>query len=231
LEALFQESLVFWGELTDDEKAELIISATTQMYKPNSIVNQGQDEKDLGVLIIARGMARVYMSSPEGRQLTLQRITGNGFFVFGISCVLDEPIFNVIFETETECEIVLIPCEVFKRLYKNNDAVKHAIIELLSLRFSFVMSLMERVFFSSVGSRLASALIERSTLSGSDVFSTTHAAIASDIGTVREVVTKLLDKFKAEGLVNLRRGSIEIKNHQALLEMSGSRSYIQKNIN
>ncbi|MDR1705415.1 MAG: Crp/Fnr family transcriptional regulator [Clostridiales bacterium] len=193
----------------------------TQVYKPNSLVNQEVDDKIPGVQIVSKGVARVYMSSPEGRQITLQRIMDNEIFVIGVSCVLDKPIVNVILEAETKCEIALIPRDVFKRLFDKNSEVKNTVISMISARFTSTIQLMEKLFFSSVGSRLASALIEKSSSASSNALETTHARIASDIGTSREVVTRILNKFVAEGWVSLRRGWIVINNYDALYEISG----------
>ena len=64
--------------------------------------------------------------------------------------------------------------------------------------------------------RLAAYLLEQSSLEGSDTLPFTHEQIARDLGTAREVVTRMLRYFKNEGLVQLSRGSVEITDADRL---------------
>ncbi len=185
------------------------------------IVRHSTDEFCPGVQIVRRGRARVFMCSPEGKQLTLQRITDNEPFVIGVSCMLNKTIFDVSLETETECEIAVISREICRRLFDANPAVRNACIGIIAQRFSKTMRVLGSVTFLSMRSRLAGALIEQSVLAGSPVFEATHAGIAADIGSVREVVTKVLRKFQAEGFVTLLRGKIRIEDMQALENIRG----------
>ncbi|MDR1669818.1 MAG: Crp/Fnr family transcriptional regulator, partial [Oscillospiraceae bacterium] len=179
------------------------------------------DESSPGIQIVKQGRARVFINSRDGKQLTLQRILENELSVIGVSCVLDNVIFNVSLETETACEVALIPRVICKQLFSKNIAVKDSVIDMITVKFSQTMRILETVTFSSMGSRLANALIEQSSFAGSEIFTVTHESIAADLGTAREVVTRLLNQFQTDGLVKLLRGKIEINNMQALAAMRG----------
>ena len=89
-------------------------------------------------------------------------------------------------------------------------------LELLSEKFSDVMWLFNQFVFSNVASRLADAILEHRALEGSDEFLITHDALARDLGTAREVVTRLLKQFQIEGLVELSRGRIKVIDAKGL---------------
>jgi CRP/FNR family transcriptional regulator len=216
-----QKSLPFWGELSDAEKEILIVQSTVQEYKPGAIISHCVDADSTGVNIIRRGMARVFISSVDGKQITLQRVTGEQPVAIGISCVLEHITFDVSVEAETQCEVLLIPRSVCKNLFKTNTAAKDSVIESIASAFSKTVSILESVVFTSVRSRLANALIERSLLFGTPVVKSTHASIAADIAITREVVTRILHEFQNDGLVTLQQREIQIANKQALLDMRG----------
>ena len=66
--------------------------------------------------------------------------------------------------------------------------------------------------------RLAAYLLEQSDLQNNDRLMITHEQIARDLGTAREVVTRMLRYFKNEGIVEVFRGSVEIANRAKLSE-------------
>ena len=73
------------------------------------------------------------------------------------------------------------------------------------------------MYFSNAASRLAGAILEHMGTGGrGENFSITHDVLARDMGTAREVVTRLLKQFQTEGYVRLSRGYIEVLDAKAL---------------
>jgi CRP/FNR family transcriptional regulator len=89
----------------------------------------------------------------------------------------------------------------------------------MATRFSEVMWLIEQIMWKSVDKRLATFLLEESTLENLDVLKLTHEAIANHLGTAREVVTRMLRYFQNEGYVKLTRGTVEIVDRDGLLAL------------
>jgi CRP/FNR family transcriptional regulator len=77
------------------------------------------------------------------------------------------------------------------------------------------MVLIEEVVFKRMDQRLADTLIERSQ-SGGEIIKMTHEELATELGTAREVISRLLKELELNGLVRLQRGSIEILDLKAL---------------
>jgi CRP/FNR family transcriptional regulator len=164
-------------------------------------------------------MARVFISSPDGKQLTLKRILPGDVYTFGISGLLDPP-GPLSIETESACEFLVIPRSVCRELC-GSPAVKDVLIREMQHRFSQVLRIMESVAFSGMGARLANELIEQSHFASSSMFAITHERIAADLGTAREVVTRLLNQFQQDGVVALLRGRIEILKMKELIQIRG----------
>jgi CRP/FNR family transcriptional regulator len=213
-----QNSLPFWEELSENEKELLFTGAKLQIRNAGMILNYGGGECS-DVEIVKSGMERIYISSPDGREITLYRLLDNDFCMMSAACMLNNISFSISLEAETDCEIILIPHEIYQRLFDSNNAVKNFTLELVSSKFTDVMWLLEQLVFSNMGSRLAGVLIEHSVLNGTNSLDITHEKIASDLGTAREVVTRLLKQFQLDGLVSLSRGKIEIINEKALMKM------------
>ena len=105
---------------------------------------------------------------------------------------------------------------VYRKLYDESGIVKDYTMEMISEKFSDIMWLFNQFVFSNVASRIASALLDHKVMERSDSLAITHEALARDAGTAREVVTRILKQFQADGLVKLTRGKVEILNEAGL---------------
>jgi CRP/FNR family transcriptional regulator len=168
-------------------------------------------------------MGEVYINSPEDRELTLFYVMENEIFVLGLSCVLDEISFDVNLQMETDCEVVFISRGASKRLYDNNAAVKNIVAHLIAARLSLALKLLGKVAFSSVVSRIAFLLTELRQTTGAETIKITHIEIATQIGTAREVVTRLLNELQDDGVLKLSRGKVAITDLPGLLKIRDTR--------
>jgi CRP/FNR family transcriptional regulator len=126
--------------------------------------------------------------------------------------------FDIHIEAEKNSEILIMPAGVFKQLSDANPAVKDFQTEIISARLSDVMWVMEQVVFMSMDKRLATFLLEQSSIEGSDELTITHETIARNMGTAREVVSRMLKYFENEGLVALTRGRITLTDRKRLMK-------------
>lgn len=124
--------------------------------------------------------------------------------------------FDVYVEAEKETDALLIPTTVYSTLSKESLAVSDYTNQLMSSRFSDVMWVMEQVLFMSFDKRLALFLLEQAEIEGTDRLSMTQEVIARNLGSAREVVTRMLKYFQSEGLVSLFRGGVEITDREGM---------------
>ena len=169
-----------------------------------------------GVQIIGKGRVRVFITSPGGGDITLFRLLEGDVSILSAACMLNGMDVELDMEMETDCELYTIPKCVYRKLYDESGIVKDYTMEMISEKFSDIMWLFNQFVFSNVASRIASALLDHKVMERSDSLAITHEALARDAGTAREVVTRILKQFQADGLVKLTRGKVEILNEAGL---------------
>ncbi|MCI1965359.1 MAG: Crp/Fnr family transcriptional regulator [Oscillospiraceae bacterium] len=223
-----QQSLPFWNRLPEQEKKLVESSASVRSYQAGSSLHNGSADCT-GLFIVKSGQIRTFILSDSGREITLFRLFERDICIFSASCMLKNIRFEVFIEAAQDSETILIPTAVYKELNHSSIAVSNYTNQLLSSRFSDVVWLMEQILFMSFDRRLASFLIEESAISGGDILPTTHEEIAKNMGTAREVVTRMLRYFQSEGLVRLSRGKIKILKRKKLEALSVQASNSDKN--
>ena len=215
----FANYFPIWNKLTPEHKERLTSAAELLKAKAGTNVHNGSLDC-LGLLLIRSGQLRVYTLSSEGREITLYRLFDHDICLFSASCVMPNIQFEVIIDAEKDCEMWVLPSCLFKDLMEESAVVANYANQLISSRFSDVMWLMEQIMWKSFDKRLASFLLEESTLEGSTSLKITHEKIANHMGTAREVVTRMLRYFQGEGMVKLTRGTVELIDEDRLEELA-----------
>ena len=211
----FSDFFPFWQKLTPAQQEKLTEVTHPLDAKAGTLLHDGSAEC-MGLLLVEEGQLRVYTLSSEGREITLYRLFDHDVCLFSASCVMPDVQFSVMVEAEKDCKLYVVPSCLFKNLMQDSAPVANYANQLISGRFSEVMWLMEQIMWKSFDKRLAAFLLEESRLEGSPVLKITHEKIANHMGTAREVVTRMLRYFQAEGMVRLTRGTIELTSKKAL---------------
>lgn len=209
MKELLQRSFPFWSGLSREQQREAEQGVTKTFCRKGMRLHFGGGEC-AGVQIIEQGRARIFLTSPNGGDITLFRLTDGDVSILSAACMLSGMDIELDMEMETDCTVYTIPKRVYKRLYDECGAVKDYTMEMISEKFSDIMWLFNQFVFSNVATRLAGTLLEHRVLEGSNVLPVTHEVLARDAGTAREVVTRLLKQFQSDGLVSLTRGRVEI---------------------
>lgn len=207
--------LPFWDKLTDNQKDMLRGALTEQRYAKGEFLHQGELDC-VGLFLVLKGQLRVYTLSDEGRELTLYRLFDRDMCLLSASCMFSSLQFDVMISAQEETHAIYIPTGIYQKLREESLAVANYTNELMASRFSEVMWQMDKIMNKKLDTRIAALLIEEADLKGEDTLSLTHEQIANHLGSVREVVTRLLRHFQKEGLVKVSRGSIELVDRKAL---------------
>ena len=215
---LLKSIFPFYENLTKQESFILSVNIVQEIYKKDKIILNNESECN-GVLILKSGQLRAYMNSEDGKEITLYRLLSNDVCIMSASCILKNITFNVTLEVEKDSVLFFIPASIWSELSNTNAQVKKFESELISERFSEVMWVMEQVVFKGMGNRLAEFLLEQSALEQSDIITITHEAIAKNLGTAREVISRMLKYFETENLIEMSRGSIKLINNKKLRNM------------
>ncbi len=213
------ENLPFWKTLSETEKTSILQGTIKFTHKKGDIVHEDRNTCT-GLLLVTSGQLRVYIISESGKEITLYRLFERDVCVLSASCLIRNITFDVHVMAEKETTMLRIATDTYKDVGKTNNGVLDFTNELVSSRFSDVMWVVEQIVFMSFDKRLAMHLLEISAINESDSFAITHDQIARDLGTAREVVTRMLSRFSDEHMVSLSRGGITITDRNALYDLT-----------
>ena len=209
------KKLPFWDKLSYEEAELVKMSATINKY-PKGAVTQGFEDECLGVMHVLKGQLRVYILSEEGREVTLFRLNEGDFCVLSASCAIKQITFETQITAEEDTELLILSSGIFERVTQTNLQARCFAYELIIERFSEVMWAMQQILFMGFDKRLAVFLYDEYSRTGSNEIKMTHEQIAKMTGSAREVVSRMLKRFADEGIVDFKRGIINITNIQGL---------------
>jgi CRP/FNR family transcriptional regulator len=166
--------------------------------------------------MVLSGAVRVTKAAPNGRELQLYRVLPGESCVITSSCLLGHAAYNARGEAETDTTLVALPGPLFARLMTEHEAFRTYVFRLFSERVADLMQLVEAVAFQRLDQRLAALLLARA-----PVLHTTHQQLADELGSVREIVSRLLKGFSEQGMVSLGRERIEVTDAAGLRRVAG----------
>lgn len=205
----FANYFPIFEKLTPAEQALLAEHARLHTFEKDTLIHNGSNDC-LGLLLIKSGQLRAFITSAEGREITIYRLFDRDICLFSASCMMQSIQFDVSITVEKDSEVWIIPTDIYKKIMEQSAVIANYTNELMASKFTDVMWLIEQVMWKSMDARLATFLVEETSLADNTVLHITHEKIASHMGTAREVITRMLKYFQREGIVALTRGTIEV---------------------
>jgi len=212
------EYFVIFDQLSKEDQELLLRRSAFRKVPQGTLLHNGSVDC-VGLILIRSGQLRAFMTSDEGREITVYRLFERDICLFSASCIMSSIQFEIIITAEKDSEIWIIPPDLYKSLMEKSAAIANYTNNIMATRFTDVMWLMEQIMWKSFDKRLAHFLLEESMIENTTVLKITHEVIASHLGSAREVVTRMLKYFQNEGMVKLTRGTIEILNMKKLNEL------------
>lgn len=166
---------------------------------------------------IESGRVRVSLTAPSGREVTLYRIgAGEACLLTTSALIGDEPLPAEGF-AETDVTARIVGKATFERLIAEDPNFRGDVLRNYANRVADLVVTMQDVLFRAIPERLARALMARER---AGLVEATHQALAAELGSAREVVSRILQKFEREGLIAIERGRIVIADREALRRMA-----------
>jgi CRP/FNR family transcriptional regulator len=159
-------------------------------------------------MFIVSGQIRVFKLSQAGREITLYRVHGGQCCVLMMASILGETEYEASVAIEADTEVLLLPVSVFRDWMNTIKPIRQYIYKQFIDRMTNVTKLLENVAFQPLPYRIAKYLLSESVKV--DCLQLTHERIAIEIGTSREVITRILKNFVGQGAIALSRGKITI---------------------
>lgn len=175
----------------------------------------GERQPCRGFPLLISGSIKVVKSTSAGREMLLYKIEPGGSCVISSSCLLGHMAYTARGVAETPLRMTALPVSLFERLIGEDAAFRSFVFNLLAERIAELMQLVEEVAFQRLDQRLARLLLSKSA-----PIRTTHQALADELGSVREIVSRLLKGFADQGLVSLGREHIDLRDQAGLKRLA-----------
>lgn len=166
----------------------------------------------VAVPLLARGLVRVTRPLPTGRDVPLYMLAAGDFCVLSLAGALGNmpsPARATVIEA---VEGVLLPNALFRAIVDAHEPFRREVLQRMGARLLALTSVIEDTAVGTVDKRLAELLVARG-----PVVRATHQALAEELGTAREVISRILEHFEAQGLVALKRSEVRVTAPQRLV--------------
>ncbi len=206
---LLAESGLTIAGLGDAALEGLLANATCVELAEGRFVFHAGD-KCHAFLLLLGGRVRVQLTSAAGREVTLYRIDPGGSCVLTTSCLLGSENYPAEAVAEAAVRALAIPLPDFHSALESSSEFRNFVFDGFAFRLTNVIRKIEQIAFTAIDARLAAALLEK------NVERVTHQELAVELGTAREVVSRHLKRFEAQGWVELGRGQVRLLDRDKL---------------
>lgn len=168
--------------------------------------------------LLLSGVVRVYQIGESGREVTLYRFRPGESCVLTANAILSDQTFPAIATVEETAEAIMIPADVFREWVSRFGTWRNFFIDLVSRRLASMMEVVNEVAFQRLDRRVAAFLLAR--MDDKRSVSITHQELAFELGSSREVISRILEDMVERGVIETSRGRIQILSEGELSELA-----------
>ena len=211
------QQLSLYRDAAPDVRSGMLRTARHARLAPGDRLAR-EGERASQVAVVITGSVRVFRIGSTGRQITLYHVRNQeASLVSVLSALLDRPAVATA-QVEVETEAIVLPAAALREWASASEPLRRFIFETATRALVHVTSLLEDVAFRSMASRLAVMLAEHA--DADREIRMRHEDIAEELGTAREVVSRLLEGFERASAIELSRGRIRIRDEVALRSLA-----------
>jgi len=189
---------------------QIILESAKQVRIPAGTRLFKESERCQNFIWLLEGTVRVFKHSKEGREITIYRVNPGEFCVLSLQCLICEDGFPAEAIAETELFGVTMGKHHFDLALDTSKEFRHYLLRFLSQRISEVVQLVSEVTFQRLDLRLACLLGQFFERSDGAPLLLTHAQLALELGTTREVISRMLKELENHKCIQLSRGEIHL---------------------
>ena len=201
------------AELLARDARSLVIDDGTLVFEPGQACER--------YILIERGSVRVHLLDPNGHEIVLYRLGAGDTCVLTTAALLGQEPYAAYAVAETKTVATIVPAQVFDDLLARSAGFRRFVFAAHAERLVALMGVIADVAFARVQTRLARWLLAHADANGR--VEKTHEAIAVELGTAREVVSRNLKSLERMGCVALGHGRVEIAKLGGLGRLAGKR--------
>jgi len=199
--------------MTDPAWRKAAACAQTMRVKPGYVLFRDGSACNAYVLVVS-GSIRVQKMDPDGHEIVLYRVEDHQSCMLTTTCLIGHQDYPAEGIAETNVELVVLPAEIFQAALAESEGFRSFVMRSIGKRIADLMALIEEVAFARMDARIARLLLSRDSNSGA--LHATHQELSAELGTAREVVSRVLKTFERRGWVSLSRGCIKLLDRDEL---------------
>ncbi len=186
-------------------------------FVPGQVIFRAGDHCQ-GLPLVLSGSIKVQMTGLSGHSIVLYRMGADDICTLSIGCLMTGKGYRAEAVVEEDTCAAMVPRGLFDRLMDQSAGFRLGVMESYGRRLDDLMLLVEEVAFRRMDERLEAWLMARS---GNGRIHITHQELAVELGTAREVVSRLLKELERQGKVKLSRGCISLTGKMETARVSG----------
>jgi len=193
----------------DSKDLDKLVTFCVMRKLPKGQLMMGDNGRCNGVPLLLSGAIRLFRVAENGREINVYNVHEGELCVLAAICTMADFEYDFSAQAKEDCELAVLPPEAFRQLMNESDVFKNYIFSALAGKLIASLRAIEMLNVSSIEDRLSDYLYYNA--DESNTVSATHEMMARDIGSSREVVSRQLKKFEKQGLLEIKRGKVQLK--------------------
>ncbi len=191
------------------DRASLKNYGITKKFKAGDIIVSDRTSIH-SIPIVLSGSLKVLQSDDEFREMVMYYLQPGETCVMSFLAALYNDTSKVKAVAEEDSEIVFIQIGKMRELMSKDPKWLNYIFQVYHKRFEELLDVVNAIAFKKMDERLLQFLKKKAEVSGSHDIKITHEQLGQELGTAREVISRLLKQMESEGLVELGRNRITL---------------------
>ncbi len=213
-----RQLLKLYPQLKNEQSAEwhAILNNTQMMDAPADTVLATAGSNCTNFMLLLDGEVRIYQDDENGREMTLYRIAPGDVCLMSLNSLIHDRPFRANAKSETDISMILFSAEDFYKAMKVSDVFRMLILSSLVDTVCTMVQSFYDTAFEPLDMRLACLLGRLFERTSSDSLDITHQELSQELGTTREVVSRLLKKLEQQECIVLKRGKILVGENKQM---------------
>jgi CRP/FNR family transcriptional regulator len=195
-----------------------ILRQTRSVELPAGVMVYHVGDSCENFLLVLEGSVRVQMFSENGNEIVLYRVEEGQSCILTTSCLLAKERYQAEAVTETPVRAVVFTAAAFEQALAALADFRRFVFGAYAQRVTELLSLIDAIAFGRMDARLATLLLQR--IGNQQELQITHQHLANELGTAREVISRLLKEYERRGIVETHRGRLVVKDLLQLRQLS-----------
>lgn len=181
------------------------VAITKDFSKNSEILYEGSEVNVVPVVL--SGTLKVTVNYKD-KELLLYYVNPSESCIMTYLSVLkgEESRINAI--AEKDSKVLFIPASDLKKLLVEYFELQNLFYDLFNSRYVDMIDTLKQALFEKLDKRILDYLNKKSKVVGSNSIEVTHQEIAIDLGTAREVVSRVLKRLESENLLSQEKNKI-----------------------